>query len=200
MQKDEALIRLKTISEMIDDTLNNNQPMLVSTENLLESIQAIALGIETTTSIKKEVFTQKNLTISCYASINKETTPNIVSIGVVATWPKKESMPSLSFERLMPKSNTHIQGEYDAIYTGLSSIVNLHHTNRKLEIHSTNKTVIDQLNRKIKCKDKELQRRRDIILELVQTLQQQVEFIWKPKGSTPALKRANQLAQYVPAV
>lgn len=198
MEMDEGLERLNAISEMIDVALGSGQPMLVSTEKLLQRIQAVALGTDETLPSRHTAPPMDHIVISCDASIT-ENPGGTVAVGAIVEWPTghPNTVP-MQIQRVMPKSNTNNQGEYDAVYTALTSLMNLHNNpGCEIEVRSDSKLVVDQLNGKMKCNDDQLKRRRDIILELVENLPVPVRFVWRPRNSTPALTQANYLAQDV---
>jgi ribonuclease HI len=195
MERDEALERLNAISEMIDNVFNNRQPMLVSTESLLERIQNVALGIDDQQAKAKTSPVLDHIIMSCDASITQNP-GGTVAVGAIVEWPDGYPNPPMKIQQIMPKSDTNNQGEYDAIYTGLTSLMNLHNNpGCEIEVRSDSKLVVDQLNGRIKCNDEKLKRRKDIILELVTALPVPVRFVWRPRNSTPALEQANYLAQ-----
>ena len=67
--------------------------------------------------------------------------------------------------------------------------------NTTIEIRSDSMLVIDSLNGTKKCQDETLAKKRDLILQHVKALPCPVEFVWRPRNSTPELKEANYLAQ-----
>jgi ribonuclease HI len=195
MRKEEAVERLNAISEMISTVLTSKQPMLVSTLRLLERIQDISEGVEADQQKERTEPVQESIVISCDASIT-ENPGGTVAIGAIVEWPTGHQNKPMQVCKVMPKSSTNNQGEYDAVYVALVTLMNLHNNpGCEIEVRSDSKLVVDQLNGKIRCQDKELTRRKDLILELVQSLPVPVKFKWKPRNSTPALEKANYLAQ-----
>ena len=197
MIQEEAEARLNAIAELLDHVFCSDQELLVSTQKLLKRIHNIALAnddyMEEPSKLKLK---PDHIVISCDASITKNPGGE-VAIGAIIEWPRSwEGMVNYQIVRKMPKSNTNNQGEYDAIYIALTDLMNLRNNpGCEIEVRSDSKLVIDQLNGKISCKDKELQRRRKIILETIQAYPVPVKFVWRPRNSTPALEAANYLAQ-----
>lgn len=193
MDHEESIQRLQAIAELIDGALNSQVPMLVSTERLLERIQSIALGTDDDVAPRRRTMpVADHVIMSCDASITKNPGGK-VAVGVVVESPGEEVIEMADFMR---KSSTNNQGEYDAIYVGLTTLMSLRNNpGCEIEIRSDSKLVVDQLNGKIKCNDPELQKRRDLILELIAALPVPVSVQWYPRNSTPALLRANHLAQ-----
>lgn len=204
MDTQEAVARLEVISEMIDQSFRKKQSMLLSTAHLLERIQSIALGIEndvddTTVEAKPTpVKPIKHIIMSCDASIKKNP-GGPASVGVVIELPKSvepdADMRRLEIAQRAPSTSSN-QAEYDAIYFGLTSLMNLRNNpGCEIEVRSDSQLAVRQLNGEVKCNDEELKRRRDVIREYVQSLPVPVKFVWRPRNSTPELELANYLAQ-----
>jgi ribonuclease HI len=190
LEQKEANDRLDAINEMIDQHIESNAPILTYSQKLLENIQAIAQGGEVPEppplKVRRDV-----VVISCDASI-KENPGGPASVGVVIEYPHK---PSYSFAQ-GTVATTSNQAEYDAVYIGLTTLMGLQNNpGCLLEVRSDSKLIVDQLNGDMRCNDANLQRRRDSILELASALPVPVKFMWRPRNSTPALMRANFLAQ-----
>lgn len=157
-------------------------------ETLDESIDtAFALGkIEEVEEVRNQIL------ISCDASIKKNP-GGPSSVGVVIRIPdRKESMEIAR----VTKSITNNQAEYDAIYTGLVSLLNLFNRPKyPITIYSDSQLIINQLRGKSSCKDTKLANKRDMILEVSKQIESGVTFEWRPRNSTEDLKQANYLAQ-----
>lgn len=130
--------------------------------------------------------------ISCDASI-KTNPGGPASVGYVIRRPNKEPM---IVAKPCP-ATTNNQAEYDAVYEALTALFNLVNNPGKVEVRSDSKLVIDQLNGDMECHDKTLVKRRDAIREFVKELPTEVEFVWKPRNSTPDLETANYCAQEI---
>lgn len=178
--------RLNAIVEYIDRLLSVSSPLY-----LLE-IKAFATGEELTledTFLKKQKIDK--IIISCDASI-KVNPGGPSSVGVVISIPGSKN---LELAQGTPATSNN-QAEYDAIYYGITSLIDLHNVPQfPIEIRSDSQLAIKQLNGDMKCNDESLQKRRDIILELVKSLPTEIKFVWRPRNSTPELKLANYLCQ-----
>lgn len=205
MDGDEAKQRLLTIAERCQAELNSGRPMLTRDYDVLYSLWRVAWGDDDGDNVKgKEAVyyegpismarpeSLEHVIISCDASITEN--PNgKVAVGVVIEF--KNEKPIELF-RKVKKSNTCNQGEYDAVYYGLTQLMALkNNPGCEIEVRSDSQLVVNQLNGKWKCNDPELKRRRDSVLELVESLPVPVSFQWRPRNSTPALEQANYLAQ-----
>jgi len=187
----EANGRLEAITTMLDEYFNSAPEILLSTARVLENIQMIASGADDALQGSKAAVKQEHIIISCDASI-KVNPGGPSSVGVVITL--LEGKPMNIFRRT--KATTNNQAEYDAVYFGLMSLINLkNNPHCKIEVRSDSKLVVDQLNGDMKCSDERLQEKKQGILELVGTLPVPVEFRWMPRNSTPELRQANFLAQ-----
>jgi ribonuclease HI len=187
MDEKEALDRLDTIVELIDRHLDSRAPIL-----LLE-IKALANGTEeewAEDKLLKKINPEEKIIISCDASI-KVNPGGPAAVGVVIQVLGKQLQLS---QRSSATSNN--QAEYDAVYFGLISLMNLHNNPGMLiEVRSDSQLVIRQLNGEIKCHDEKLEKKRNMIQEYVGQLPVPVKFQWRPRNSTPELKLANYLAQ-----
>lgn len=193
MDFSEASKRLIAIKEMCQRELTAD--MLVSTQLFIEKVMHIAAGTEDQYEGRRiSVETLEHVIISCDASIT-ENPGGTVSVGIIIEYPGEAP---IEHYRIMRKSSTNNEGEYDAVYVGLTQLMNIKNNPTCLiEVRSDSKLVVDQLNGKMKCNKKELQRRRDAIWELARALPVPVKFEWRPRNSTPALEKANYLAQDV---
>jgi len=188
-EKKEANDRLEAIVEMIYEHMNAAD-LLVSTQNLLTQISCVALGIEPTQ--EQRPLTRPHIVISCDASIKKNP-GGPASVGIVIEFP--DQRPELAMSR-PSKAETNNQAEYEAIYFALMTLFNLHNNpGTMVEIRSDSRLAIEQLNKEMECRDKSLKNKRDIILQFVENLPVEVRFVWRPRNSTQALKKANYLAQ-----
>ena len=186
--KKEANDRLDTIIEMISDA-NNRMDMLVSSRKLLKNITIVCTGEE---KIEEEnPIENSHITISCDASI-KENPGGPAAVGIVIEFPTGKTL-----EMSRPsRATTNNQAEYEAIYFALNTLFNLHNNPGCLvEIRSDSRLAIEQLNKEMKCQDEKLRNKRDHILELVTQCPVPVRFIWRPRNSTRALEKANNMAQ-----
>jgi ribonuclease HI len=193
----EAIDRLEAISEYIDRILRDNSQMLISSVARFEYIQAVCKGEEEKFGMTADEVVKplQHIILSCDASIKKNP-GGPSSVGFVVEWPAElpQKTPLMSSQQV--KANTNNEAEYDAVYFGLITLMNLHHNPRcKVEVRSDSRLVIDQLNGDMKCNNERLERRRDLILELIGELPVPVTFVWRPRNSTAALQQANYLAQ-----
>lgn len=192
LTEEEAKERLYITLDLITDFRKQNPPMLTSTWDLLNKVEATILGQEIQPSISNvKVEPLDHVIVSCDASIKKNP-GGPSSVGYVIEY--KNEKP-LKFSR-RTGSTTNNQAEYDAVYSGLTHLVDLkNNPGCEVEVRTDSKLVVDQLNGKMKCEKPELARRRDAILDLVKSLPFPVSFQWRPRNSTPALEEANFLAQ-----
>lgn len=191
--KKELETKLQNIVNIINEYLSKEPSMLVSTQQLLNTLKTAATGVEV--EVLDEMVIDPSagrIIVSCDASIKKNP-GGPSSIGVVIADPSQTSPLNIS---QIVKATTNNQAEYDAVYIGLMSLVNLNNNpNTVVEVRSDSLLVIDQLNGVKKCNDEKLNHRRELILELIQSLPVPVELVWRPRNSTPGLKEANYLAQ-----
>lgn len=186
--------RLIAIEEICKKTLSSGRPMLNYEYDLLRQIRNVA-------SCKDEPFQRisdqipqplDHVIISCDASITKNPGGQ-VAVGVVVEY---KDEPAMEYFRRVPKSSTNNQGEYDAIYFGLTQLMDMkNNPGCEVEIRSDSKLVVEQLNSRMKCEDPILKKKRDNILELADTLPVPVIVVWRPRNSTPALVKADELAK-----
>lgn len=159
-------------------------------------IQSIINNIIHYFNILMEKFSRPNkqeekVIISCDASITKNPGGD-AAVGFVIECPGSKT---LKISKGTP-SRTNNQAEYDAVYEALTTLFDLkNNLSYPVEVRSDSKLVIRQLNGEWQCNDKDLDRRRKIILELVNQLPVEIKFVWFPRNSTPALKLANNEAQ-----
>ena len=174
---------------MLDEYLKGSD-MLVSTKGFLLKLREVL----TQAPLTEEEITMKappQVIISCDASI-KQNPGGPSSVGVVIEFPGKKPLEIAQFT----PSVTNNQAEYDAVYTGLTSLMNLSNNPRMpIVVRSDSMLVIKQLNGEMESHDEKLSRKRDMILELVSVLPVPVKFEWRPRNSTQSLTQANYLAQ-----
>ena len=215
--------RLETIANMIEEFMNKNEEnILVSSHNFISSLYEIATQpdlveeetcncesdevckecFETEASPGDKLFStssekpgkavQKDkVIISCDASV-KENPGGPAAVGIVIQYKKNDPMEIST----LTKATTNNQAEYDAVYVGLKdffSIIN--NPGMPVEVRSDSRLVVQQLKRVMNCNDKVLETKRDLILELISELPVEINFVWRPRNSTPELKLANNLAQ-----
>lgn len=191
--------RLKTIINMIDESFNENKPVMLHTAKLISDLREVASGdkeikkdehIDKTIEIAAQR-TIKHVIISCDASI-KINPGGPASVGVVIEQNKKKDLELVRHS----KSNTNNQAEYDAIYFGLTCFLNVCNNPQALiEIRSDSQVIVSQLNGEMKCHDQVLKQKRDSIWKLAKACPSPIKFEWRPRNSTPGLKKANYLAQ-----
>lgn len=191
---DEAMQRLNTVVEMCTTALNGGRPMLNYEYDLLRQIRSVADCSDEPVMRISDIVPENpinHVIISCDASIT-ENPGGQVAVGAVIEY--KNDPPMEIYRRT--KSKTNNQGEYDAIYMGLTQLFSLkHNPGCPVEVRSDNKLAIDQLNGKIACRDQKLQAKKQRILELVKQLPVPIKFEWRPRNSTAALTKANYIAQ-----
>jgi len=196
--KKELQRRLNTIAEMIEERFRNKRDMLASSMNLLVSIREVAKGRELEKKPKAmqkaeelSSSTPNKVVISCDASI-KENPGGPSSVGFVI---RPQGDKPTVIGRPSPATSNN-QAEYDAVYEALTTYFNLNNNPVcVVEVRSDSKLVIGQLNGDMKCHDKDLARRRDLILEYVKALPVPISFVWMPRNSTDDLAAANYKAQ-----
>jgi ribonuclease HI len=182
MEDNEIRDRLVAIKELVERHLNSLAPMI------LYDVYAQEEEWGEHQLVKKPA--APKVIISCDASIKVNPGgPSAVGVVIEINGAKLQ----LSQGSVATSNN---QAEYDAIYFGLTTLMTLHNNAQlTVEVRSDSQLVIRQLNGDIKCNDEKLQRKRDLILEYVKQLPVPVEFVWRPRNSTPELKLANYLAQ-----
>jgi ribonuclease HI len=193
MDKSEAVQRLIAVQELIEGYLSSND-VLTPTWNLLQKVRTVAYGgdFDAMQIPEDNLPPLTHAIISCDASITKNP-GGTVAVGVVIQL--KDTAPT-EFYRVVRNSKTCNEGEYDAIYFGLTQLINLHNNpGCEIEVRSDSLLAVNQLNGVMKCNKERLQRKRDNILELVKQIPVPVSFQWRPRNSTPALEKANFLAQ-----
>lgn len=184
--------RLSALVQMINDELENKE-MLVSTQNFLCKLRTVAEGKEDKVKVEEPKPAQypEHVIISCDASI-KNNPGGPAAVGFVIQDRDKKAQP---FAVPTP-SKTNNQAEYDAIYEGIKTFINLCNNPLSLiEIRSDSQVIVNQLNGVMVCRDPTLAKRKESILELAQALPVPVQFVWRPRNSTPELELANHLAQ-----
>lgn len=139
------------------------------------------------------------LIISCDASIKKNPGgPASVGICII----EEGRQPTVT-SRLV-NATTNNQAEYDAVYEALGQLLRVQSltTNKAaVQIHSDSQLVVRQILGKWECKDSELARRRDAIIDKMKEIQEDYPNIppvyikWLPRNSTEGLKLANNAAQ-----
>lgn len=200
MEEDEAKQRLMAIAESIDREIDSGRPMLNYDYDFYFKLWRMAwapddepnpLGYQAPISMPRKQ-NLKHVIISCDASIT-ENPGGKVAVGVVIQY---KNEPPVEVFRKIRNAKTNNEGEYDAIYFGLTQLMGLkNNPGCEVEVRSDSLLVVNQLNGKWECKKEELKKRRDSILELIKTLPVPVSVQWRPRNSTPALEKANYLAQ-----
>lgn len=182
--------RINIALEMIRDYLKKD--MLVSTKDfLLRLKECLTIEDQPEEEVTSNPVTEQ-IIISCDASI-KENPGGPAAVGIVINNPRIAKNLELARST---KATTNNQAEYDAVYTGLVTFVNLNNNpGMPIVIRSDSQLVIRQLKKEIQCQDKQLIKRRDLILELAGELPVPVTFEWRPRNSTTELELANHLAQ-----
>jgi ribonuclease HI len=188
--------KLETLEEMIEEVMTRRESMIVKDYELLLNMYDVI----TDNKQVEEKNRPDHIIISCDASITKNPGGESAA-GVViefnndrnkATEWRRE--PYQTAQRV--PGTTSNQAEYDAIYFGLTTAMDMCNNPRcEIEVRSDSRLVIEQLKGKMKCNDEKLQRKRQIILELVSALPVPVKWTWRPRNSTNAMKQANYLAQ-----
>lgn len=200
--KKELQKRLDTVCELVEEPFRQQQPMLAHMMRLLINIREVVKGRELfkkNGSAKKVLDKEEELSakeqshiiLSCDASIKK----NPGGPSSIAFVIRKPGEKILVMAKHSPATSNN-QAEYDAVYEALTTFFNL--TNNpgcKVEVRSDSRLAINQLNGEMKCHDKDLRRRRDLILEFVRALPVPIDFVWMPRNSTADLKTANYKAQ-----
>lgn len=188
----EASEKLEIIAEMAFEALKPKDTLTVGAFEALYRIYEIATGKEEIPVI--HVPLRENLQhviLSCDASI-KVNPGGPAAVGFVIEY--KDKTPIILGSTVPSKSNN--QAEYDAIYEALTTFFNMHNNpGCKVEVRSDSKLVIEQLKGKMKCNDPQLQRRRDLILELVNRLPVPIKWTWRPRNCNAAMTAANNKAQ-----
>lgn len=132
--------------------------------------------------------------ISCDASIKKNP-GGPSSVGVVIRVPGQDKSIEIAHGT---KSTTNNQAEYDAIYTGLNTLINMFNRPRyPVKVYSDSQLIIRQLNNLAASKDDKLTTKKEFVHALANQIELGVIFEWRPRNSTPDLKQANYLAQDV---
>ena len=142
--------------------------------------------------IQEEPQEEMAIIISCDASI-KTNPGGPAAIGAVIRFPD-ETKP-LSIAKLT-NAQTNNEAEYDAIYEGLTALVNLHNRPKyPITIRSDSQLVVKQLKGEYKINLEPLKRKCLSINELAKSLPVPVKIEWRPRNSTPDLTQANFNAQ-----
>lgn len=184
--------QLATLKAILLEGMKHKDDIPVYIYQLLLNMYSVLTDTESLEVPFVEEQEEERVIISCDASITHNPGGNAAVGFVIENPPTKTT--SMGFSA--PKSTTNNQAEYDAVYYGLQTFVNLNNNPGKpIEIRSDSKIVISQLNGEMECHDIELEKRRNGILELVKALPVPVIFNWRPRNSTPALKQANYEAQ-----
>ena len=194
MSHAEAIQRLASIEDICRRALTSGRPMMTYEWDLLQQIRVVASASDETVTRISDQIPQPldHVVISCDASIT-ENPGGQVAVGVVIEY---KGEPAVELYRRVRNSSTNNQGEYDAVYFGLTELMAIkNNPGCEIEVRSDSKLVVDQLNGSMQCKDPALQKKRDNILELIQNLPVPVSVQWRPRNSTPALEKANFLAQ-----
>ena len=199
--------RAKIVVEMIRNYVSTTD-MLVSTKKLLLDIYQVLTEPDVVDGPQEGPAPRKKdldpiadpplvtgeapiVIISCDASI-KVNPGGPASVGVVIQTPGRQG---IEFAR-PTRATTNNQAEYDAVYLGLTTYVDLHNNpGCPIHVRSDSQLVIKQLNLQINCQDPTLIKKRDLIREVANEIPVPVIFEWRPRNSTPELERANYLAQ-----
>lgn len=185
--------RLEEIYNLISDEIASGRDMLLSTQRLLNKVLDLALGkedMEETVETKAEQ--EEVITVSCDASIKKNP-GGPAAIGAVVQIPGEEKI--LKIAKHTP-ATTNNEAEYDAIYEGLLSLVNLRNRlNFPIVVRSDSQLVVKQLTGEYKISNESLKRKNQAIHELAAAMKVPVKIEWHPRNSTPELTEANFMAQ-----
>ena len=190
MTKLELEQRLKALVQMIDEQLSKD--MLTSSQRFLRKLSDVAQGKDDICYAQVRALPPSpHVIISCDASI-KNNPGGPAAVGFVIQDRDKKAQPFA----IPTPSKTNNQAEYDAIYESLRTFINLCNNPLSLiEVRSDSQVIVNQLNGVMVCRDPILAKRRESILELTQALPVPVQFVWRPRNSTPELELANHLAQ-----
>ena len=192
----EANDRLRTIIDMVDRAIVS-EAMLSETERLLRRILSVANGTEDELPADPRQKPLDHMIISCDASM-RGNPGGVAAVAAVIQFPTnaKAQVPEKYHQPSAAKTNN--EAEYEAIYFALTTLLARHNNPMAvIEIRSDSRLVIGQLNKEMECNEPRLQKMRDAIAELVNTLPTPTFFTWWPRCSTPELKLANDLAQSV---
>jgi ribonuclease HI len=185
--------KIVVIQELINNFLNTEKNILVSSRDFIERIRSICIGEDI--AIPPLVKDIDHIIVSCDASI-KTNPGGQASIATVIQIPGREQIVLSQ----LTEDKTNNQAEYSAVYLGLNTLIyhpnDLYdNPNMYIEVRTDSKLVVDQLNNKIVCKDETLLKKRNSILDLINQLIIGVGIRWFPRNSTPELTLCNRKAQ-----
>jgi ribonuclease HI len=180
--------RLLTVVEMIDEYIDEKD-MLVSTQEFLWDLKDAASTSWVVGELNVRRDGEKKIVISCDASYVPS---RGASIATLIEYPGKSDLEVVNAS----PAETQNQAEYESIYIGLVSLVNLiNRPKYPIEIRSDGKLPINQITGEWKCYDVNLVNKRNAVRELVESLPVEVSFIWRPRCSTEALKWCDEEAR-----
>jgi ribonuclease HI len=188
--------KLQVIIDLIEEYYLSQPDIFLSTKEFLDNILNVAQGRDFKLLPKlKEL---DHIIISCDA-LSVTNPEGFASIGCVIEFPKNHKLSRPPIEIAMKtKDTTTNLAEYTAISTGLLSLMNLfNNPGCEIEIRSNSQLAIKQLKNEIECIDEKLKAKRNGIWELLKQIYVPVKFIWRPKNSSLALQKANDMAQYL---
>lgn len=189
----EAIDRLHAIKEMAQNHMSKD--ILSSTHSLLSNIVDICNRVEPASKMKKPPL--DHIIISCDASIKKNP-GGPAAVGIVIQTPPingKTKTEDYLFSQIVT-AETNNEAEYDAVYIGLTALLNIINNPRyEIEIRTDSMLVARQLTGEWECNNEKLKEKRDIILELIGKISSPVFIEWRPRNSTPQLETANNIAQ-----
>lgn len=164
-------------------------------ENQVASLKQIVRPIELETTAQVEA--KNKLIISCDAAFRDDKSTRG---AIVMRAPKPAEKISLPYECGAANCN---EAELTAIYTGISSLLNLHMhllNNSKIEsieVRSDSKTCIDWINKSSYPKDyqNKIEAITDCSKALTALTALEVKFVWRRRNSTSDLLAAHNLTQ-----
>ena len=157
--------------------------------------------------LDSSVSEESNLTdiiISCDASV-KENGVGPSSCGIVVNYKHVFKLGPRAWAKILPKSKTNNQAEYDAVYEAFRFLQDFAQPEsaRYVKIYTDSKLVVEQLYERFQTHDSILNKKRLEISSLWSKLHKtngknlRVSILWAPRNSTEELKKANNLAQDV---
>jgi ribonuclease HI len=183
--------KLEEIYNLISDEAASGRDMLLSTQRLLDKILNLVTGQDMIVDSKTSWDKDTTIFISCDASI-KVNPGGPAAIGAVIRIPGEEVLKVGKFT----PATTNNEAEYDAIYEGLTALVNLHNKPKfPIVVRSDSQLVVKQLMGEYKLSDERMKRKYESIHELASSIKIPIAIEWCPRNSTPDLTEANFLAQ-----